>query len=54
MKRSLHGVRDRPGVAATLRALGQVSQQAGDLKQDEQRFDEWRYGKMVRMTGSKS
>ena len=31
MKRSLHGDRDHPGIAATLHALGGVSEAAGDL-----------------------
>ena len=33
MKRSLHGDRDHPDIAATLHALGNLSRQAGDLKQ---------------------
>ena len=40
MKRSLHGDRDHPEIAAILYALGQVSLQAGDLQQAKQHLDE--------------
>ena len=36
----MHGDRDLPGIASTLHALGSLSQQAGDLKQAKQYFDE--------------
>ena len=38
---------DHPGIAATLHELGAVSQQAGDLKQAKQHYDE-----SLRMNGS--
>ena len=40
MKRSLHGDKDHPGIAATLHALGVVSRQAGDLKGAKQQLEE--------------
>ena len=39
MKRSLHGDRDHPGIAATLHALGQLSRQAGNLAAAKQHLE---------------
>ena len=40
MNLSLHGDKDHTDIAATLFELGSLSQQAGDLQQAEQLFDE--------------
>ena len=40
MKRSLHGVRDHPDIAAILHALGNLSLQTGDLEKAKQYLDE--------------
>ena len=40
MNLSLHGDNDHPDIAATLFELGSLSQQAGDLRQTKQHFDE--------------